>query len=143
MDFDLESTPLYVKTDSVVGSNNEVRLRCYDTTGHAAAGVTIVFQSPPKYHPWYCLQWLPFPDTLPSETVKIWKITKTVTSEIRFVIHCNDVEVVNVLTSDCTAWHRDVVTIEFESGDTASDFYSTRPPFSPGNWFGFHLFKSI
>ena len=140
IEFDLETTPLYVKTDSEVGSNNEVRLRCYDTQGHNAAGVTIAFYSPPKYALWYCLQWFTFPDTLPSDAEKVWKITLNKTSGIRFVIHCNDIEVVNVLVSDytCNSWNRDVDTIEFESSDTASDFYSSRPPFSPGNRLSIH-----
>ena len=135
IDFDLETTPLYVKTDSEVGSNDEVRLRCYDTSGLNAAGVTIAFYSPPKYALWHCLQWFTFPDTLPSDAEKVWKITLNKTSGIRFVIHCNDIEVVNVLVSDytCNSWNRDVDTIEFESSDTASDFYSTKRPISPGN----------
>ena len=135
IDFDLETTPLYVKTDSEVGSNHELRLRCYDISGNPAAGVTIVFQSTPQYHLWYCLQWFDFPESLPSDAKKVWKITLTKTSGIRFVIHCNDIEVVNVLVSDytCNSWNRDVVTIMFESSDTASDLYSSKQPISPGN----------
>ena len=64
-------------------------------------------------------------------TVKVWRITVDKNSGIRVVIHCNDQEVVNILTSSTTCsndawnvWSRDIAKIMFHSDqDTASDHY--------------------
>ena len=81
------------------------------------------------------------PTSLPAADDKVWRITKTVTSGIRLQIHCNDVEVLNILMSDTTCgysswgvhWNRDrdVEKIFFIDADTASDYYN-RPDRSPG-----------
>ena len=143
VDFDLESTPLYVKTDSVTGSGDELRVKLFDYTGEglAAGGVFLIFSSPPTYSLWYCLTGANFPNDLPSTTDKVWRITLTRHSGIRLVIHCNDVSVLNLLLSDSecsnsgwyTYWSKDVEKIEFSLDDTASDFYSSKPPLTPGS----------
>ena len=130
INFDLENSPLQIKTDSVVGSKEEMQVLFY--SGFSGAGdVDLRFSSPPQYRLYYCdNSWTNFPTDLPSETEKVWTITNSrVSGEIRVVIHCNDKEVLNVVLSDTTCsysrwserWSRDVDMIRFF--DTASDYY--------------------
>ena len=131
--YDLENSPLQIKTDSEVGSKEEVNLRFYSGLS-LTGGVFLFFSSPPRYWLNYCSStWTDFPTDLPSETDKVWTITKSkVSDEIRVVIHCNDKEVLNVVLSDTTCsdsswserWSKDVDKIYFNpSYDTASDYY--------------------
>ena len=146
INFDLENYPLYIKTDSVVGSDDLIWMYLYNAQGEVAGAIKLLpFQTSPEYFLRHCtLDRHNFPTALPSETDKVWKITLTRTSaEVRLVIHCNDVEVLNVLIniSKCNDWRdfwsRKVEKIDFLSADTASDFYSFKPvsSFTPGIWF--------
>ena len=136
INYDLKNSPLQIKTDSVVGSNEQV-LRVY-FYGHVqddtAGGVFLYFSSPPQYYLYFCsTSWTNFPTVLPIETNKVWTITLSrVSGEIRVVITCNTVEVLNVVLSSTTCsvsdwstyWSRDVEKILFNpSLDTASDYY--------------------
>ena len=76
--------------------------------------------------------WTSYPTDLPSETDRVWTLTKSrVSGEIRVVVHCNDKEVLNLVLSDTTCisdnwsyyWSRDVEKIKFFHSDTASDYY--------------------
>ena len=134
----LETTPLQIKTDSTVGSDEEVRVYFSNASGWTSAGFNLYFSSPPQYYLHYCSRSeTDFPSTLPSEAEKVWEITKL--SGPRITIICNGVKVLDILISDetCkdsrwrTTWRRDVGKIDFGPFDTASDFY--RP--SPGNLF--------
>ena len=132
IDADLESSPLEIKTDSTLGSNDEVRVM-FVTAGREYAGeAAIYFTSTPQYKLHLCTSdRTNFPVELPTDTVKVWRITLTRTSGVRLVIHCNEVEVLNFLLSDLTCndsswstvWSRDVEKMSF-SQDTATDFYS-------------------
>ena len=73
-----------------------------------------------------------FPTDLPSETVKIWKVTLSRTSDIRLQIQCNNIEVVDVVLSDTTCadtidwrtnWNGNVKKIMFKDKDEGSDYY--------------------
>ena len=140
VEFDLETTPLYIKTDSAIGSGEEGKVGLYTATGAAVGGVMISFSSTPRYALWYCVSWRNFPSGLPSETDKVWKITLSRTSGIRLVIHCNFVEVLNVLlgSSMCSNsgwnnyWGKEVDKIEFSTTHTAFDFYASQLLISPG-----------
>ena len=69
-----------------------------------------------------------FPTVLPAAKDKVWRITLTRTSGIRLVIHCNEVEVLNILMSNSTCdWSRHIERIRFSPYDTASDYYRVRP----------------
>ena len=46
-----------------------------------------------------------FPVSLPTEVEKVWRITLNRNSGIRLLIHCNNVEVVNILMSDSTCYY--------------------------------------
>ena len=106
------------------------------TSGREVVGyVRIHFSSSPQYHIGYCMwDYTNFPVSLPTEVEKVWRITLNRNSGIRLLIHCNNVEVVNILmsSSTCTSysywstyWSRTVGKIWFysPSSDTASDYY--------------------
>ena len=97
-------------------------------------GIEFYFTSSPKYLIPLCTSWMDFPTELPNAKEKIWRITKTQTSEsILLQIHCNDVELLNLSLSDSTCngdkrwkkyWPRKVNAITFNPfTDNASDFY--------------------
>ena len=131
--YDLENSPLQIKTDSEVGRNERVIVSFYSGSSWTG-GVYLFFSSPPQYQlPRCSSSYTNFPTDLPSETEKVWTITKSkVSDEIRVIIHCHDKEVLNVVLSDTTCsksswserWSRDVDEIGFSpSWDTASDYY--------------------
>ena len=99
------------------------------THGDRAGGVEILSFPAPKYFLLRCSNsWTNFPSNLPSKSEKIWRITLTQHPGIRLQIHCNGVEVANVLLSGSTCryrswkefWSRDVEVINFFDN---SDFY--------------------
>ena len=132
INFDLENSPLQIKTDSEVGSNEEVSVGFFSRYSYTG-GVVLSFSSPPRYQLLKCTSLTNFTTNLPSETDKVWTITKSkVSGEIRVVIHCNDKEVLNVVMSDTMCsysrwsdyWGTDVDEIHFSSwSNRASDYY--------------------
>ena len=132
INYDLEESPLQIRTDSVVGSNEQVYVVFYNAKEDSAIGFALIFESPPQYILGRCgVSSTNFPTDLPSDTDKIWKLTLTRTSDVRLMIHCNNKEVLNVVLSDTTCgysawsttWSKDVEKIKFVSSDTASDYY--------------------
>lgn len=126
--FDLEAVPLYIKTDSVMGSNDQVRVYFYTIRQDNFADIYLKFSNPPQYKLWKCNDWLQFPVSLPPEQNKVWKIRKT--AGPRIVVTCNDKEVLNFLISSSTCtkttwnhWSDDVAFIHFPDSDGASDSY--------------------
>ena len=140
INFDLESTPLEIKTDSVAGSSEKVEINFFNQQDDYAGGVKIFLTSPPTYFLIDCSPYTDntFHNTPTTDVNKVWRITVTKTYDTRnFVIqlHCNDAEVLNELLSDrvcamgwSTFWSRDVTKINFSVYDTASDFYKTYKP---------------
>ena len=121
-------------TDSLLGSGDEMFVIFYDTSRSESAGVRIRFTSIPQYWLEGCSSSLTdFPVTLPSTTDKVWRFTKTRSSlGVRVIIHCNNVEVANVLLSDSScddsgwsrSWNRETANIIFSNyWDKASDYY--------------------
>ena len=143
INYDLENSPLQIRTDSVVGSREEVQVWFYTAGGDIAGEVLLFFTSPPQYRLYLCgISRTNFPTALPTETDKIWTITLTRTSGIvRVIINCNNKEVLNVVLSDTTCsdsrwstyWSKDVERIYFPSDDTASDYHR------PGKYLMFKL----
>ena len=140
IDHDIETTPLEIRSDSVLGSGDSVYVYFRDSQGNLAGGVHLELTSAPQYYIGWCNGSFNFPTTLSTETVKVWRITVIKSSyTISVQIHCNDEEMVNVLLtySGCWSyytWWRDGVQIYFYPGpgyDTASDYYR---PYSPGNY---------
>ena len=106
------------------------------TSGRVHVGeVQIHFSSTPQYYIRFCTSSpTNFPVSLPTEVEKVWRITLNRNSGIRLLIHCNNVEVVNILMSSSTCrnypnsfstyWSRTVGKIWFDPHyDTASDYY--------------------
>ena len=136
INFDLENYPLQIKTDSEVGSDEEVRVMFYDSQEDLIGGIFLYFTSTPQYFIGYCSSSHVDIPNLPSETDKVWTITFTRTSDVvTLVLHCNEVEVINVVISGTvcksywsTYWSRkpaSKILFLSEGGtkDTASDYY--------------------
>ena len=117
-----------------------VGLYFYDNNQASAGGIVLDFSSPPRFNLNSCTaSRLTFHTALPSDSHKVWKITLTRNSGVRDVdIHCNDVEVVKFSMEDGTCgysnsekwrneWGRDVVSVVFQTWDTASDGYRAAP----------------
>ena len=132
-DYDLENSLLQIRTDSEIGSNDQIRTSQYSATGEYAGGADIFFTSPPQYWLAFCsTSNTNFPTDIPSETDKIWTFSLVRTSGVpRLKVQCNNKEVLNLEISDTTCtdsrwstyWSRDVEKIMFPSEDTASDYY--------------------
>ena len=134
IDQDLETTPLEIKTNRIKGSNEVVYVGFYSAQEEEVGGVSLYFRSPAQYTVWFCTSnYNDLPSTLPTITEKIWQITLTRTSDVRLIIHCNGVEVVNILMSFCAQsawsnyWTMDVEKIWFHPSDTAADYYRAEP----------------
>ena len=128
--FDLESTPLQIKTDSITGNDAKIEVETY-TADTFIGGLYVMFNSPIRYYISYCASYTDLPVQPTEEVDKIWTFRKTATS---FTIECNGVEVLNYQFSDSTEtycvskWGGDVVDqIKFRSTDTASDSYRAKP----------------
>jgi len=130
IDYDLEAHPLQIKTNSVVGSDEQVIVYLYPAAGIYFGSIRLMFNNPPEYHILYCTSWTPFPVTLPVEQDKVWTITKTASA---LKVECNGEEVLNLVFSestgtDCvTKMSQDVEQIWFHNSDTASDAYWAQP----------------
>ena len=81
-----------------------------------------------------------FTGALPTETEKTWTITYNYTKQ-RLVLHCNGVQVLNVLLSSVcdrsdwrTYWGKKPTQIKFSSYDSASDKYCFSS--NPGKYNG-------
>ena len=127
--WDLEATPLLIKTDSTLGSDEKIIVWMYDRDGNVIAGLAMIFSSPMQYVIGYCAaDYTTLPVQPPAEVDKIWTITKT---ETAIIITCNGVEVLNFLFEDSSKDNcvtrvggGDVEQIEFHRIDKASDFYT-------------------
>eukprot|EP00116_Pleurobrachia_bachei_P003198 sb/3463460/ len=152
--WDLEETPLQIKTDSTLGSDEEINVQMHKNDRSYISRVGIKFSSTMQYAIGWCtIIWQELPVQPPVEVDKIWTITKTKTA---FTITCNNVEVLNYLFADSSRteycapqWGGDVVgNIYYYSAigpsqqDTASDFYRAESPCpaftvegsTQGNW---------
>lgn len=143
INYDLEMIPLEISTDSTHGltgwSKEYMMLNFYTGNYKLAGGFYLHFGQKLRYYLPNCINWTHFPTTttLPSSPDKIWRITLIRTEDVRLVIHCNGVEVLNLPLSDtmCTAnsawskyWKKDTVKkIKFPQSDTASDLYRSSP----------------
>ena len=136
--YDLHNNPLQILTDSVVGSEDLIRVGFYPEDG-VGGNVMVKFTDPPQYTIGWCIfpDWVTFTN-MPVEDTRVWTITKTATS---LVLVCNGVEIFNYLFSESAdsncvpKWSGDMVTIEFMSDisrvDTASDKYRAKPSGNP------------
>ena len=141
---DFKSFHLEIRTNSEIGSRDQV----YVSQGQQSGGLNLVFTSPPTYKLWYCRKSVTnFQIPLPDATDRIWRINITRsdhgrgagTKEVRVVIHCNDVMVVDDMINNMKCpyihwvgpWMEEAAEIYFHSFDTASDYYRL---FRQGNY---------
>ena len=132
--WDPDSEDINILTNSTAGSEEDkVKVRFHDDSDQRAGAVVIRFYSPIKYQIGWCSpSYTPFPDPPPTETGKTWVISYN-PAELRVIILCNGVEVLNVGLSDsvCSGYsdwrntweQRRPTKIKFLSADTASDQY--------------------
>ena len=135
INFDLENSPLYLKTDSELGSGDIANINFFTTEGDSAGKLFLHFSSPPQYWLSSCsLSPTNFPTTLTTDVEKEWRITLKKTSGVQLGVYCNGKEALNIELSSTTCgnsswntiWTNEIATIEFSSSwDTASDFYKS------------------
>ena len=140
IEFDLESVPLEIRTDSVLSTpGDQSSIQFYDKQGQVAGGLWLYFWAIPRYSLAQCdTNTKLFNKDLPSEVEKVWKMTVTKTSDVRVVLTCNDEVVVDKVLSiaECGEtrwrdyWSRSVTRIVFTNEDSASDYYFSA--FEPG-----------
>ena len=124
IDYDLETIPLEIWTDSALGSGDHVYVTLWTSTGSWAGEVIFRLTSPPWYYGVHCGSLIYFPTDLPTTTVKVWRLTVIKSDNIRVQIVCNEKEVLNIVLSYSTCesrWRRDVAKIYLYG--TASDYY--------------------
>ena len=100
IDFDIDKYPLQLKTDSAIGSGDDIDVIFYessetDVTDWTNVGnVWIVFSDPMTYKVYHCMNILKtFNVAVPEEINKIWEIVKTA-SDLRII--CNSIEVAKI-----------------------------------------------
>ena len=130
INYDLENSPLQIKTDS---EGSTMLVHFYSAQDGYASAISLYLWSPPQYQLHMCsTSSTQFPTEVPSETDKVWTITKSsVSGAPQVVIHCNDKEVLNVVSNTTcsneswsTGWTRDVDQLNFAHlADSASDYY--------------------
>ena len=138
IDYDLENVPLIIKTDSLIGSKNQIAVNVYSSaSGSQQSGrIQIHLLDKPKYRIEKCrLSWTELTTTLPVDDNRVWRITKT-SNPVTIIIDCNEKEILNFMFSEetCTNyktnwmnhWDKEMKKINFQ-GDTASDFYQHPP----------------
>ena len=127
--WDLEGTPIQIKTESTLGSGEQVYLKVWSESGGLSQSISVKFASSVQYFILYCASGhVDLPVQPPVAVNKIWKFTKTTSA---LIITCNNVEVLNYQYTDspyngCNSrWaiDVDVEQIEFTTSDTASEFY--------------------
>ena len=129
--FDLESTPLQIKTNSTAGSGENFRVTTLTASESSVGGLQVAFRSQVEYKMNYCVgSFTNLQAQPPDEVDKVWTISKTDTA---LIIECNGAEVLNYQFSsssdtDCVSkWGGDVEKIKFIKTDTASDSYRAKP----------------
>ena len=138
INYDLETNPLEIRSDSELGSGDWVGLFFNTSQGEDAGRVWFKLTSPPQYYIYYCrYSWTNFPTDLPTARVKVWRITLIRSSGINGLqILCNGKEILNIMLSNSTCalsrwntyWNREIAKIEFYYDDTMSDYYRPYQP---------------
>ena len=133
--FDLESTPLQIKTNSTADSGDKIRVGIGTVDDNYLASLIVHFfkENKVKFKIGSCMQWYKFfPVQPPEEVDKTWRIRKNTTT---LSIDCNGMELLNYQFSDSNEsecvpkWGGDVVDwIQFSKDkDSASDTYKSPP----------------
>ena len=135
--YDLESTPLEIRTNRDFEKKDEFKVSVYGKENSIYGVIGIRWDTyPPRYRFSNCMKVFSnnFLTTLnlPSGSEKVWRITVGKSLDTRSVqIHCNDVEVLNIEMSDrlCGVvswrdyWMQDREQITFDKQDTVCASY--------------------
>ena len=122
---DMKATPLQIKTDSALGSDDLVSMYFIDLGVYASGGVKLYFTSPMQYELDRCTEERLLLENVPAQQDKIWTISRTSDS---VKIECNGVVVVEFGIASCThsekyVYDREMEKVIFDGTDTATDFY--------------------
>lgn len=107
--FDLENTPIEIRTDSRIGRDDRLKV-LFKSGGYTfAGGFQVMFgggihQSKIYYYLSHCSgDFTDFPTALPSSNVKDWRITLNRKSGApQLIVHCNGKQVLDVTISGTT-----------------------------------------
>ena len=143
INFDINSTPLQIQTDSVLGSGDILFVRFIGQNSGGSVGIDVIFTDPPTYDIGYCgtRTDLIMPGT---EKYRIWTFQKE-NNTIQLL--CNGVEIYNLNYAEYSddkncivRWSLDFTHLRFVKSasltDTASDFYR---PYTKGNLVGLSM----
>ena len=121
MPINLETTPLELKTGSMEESWDKIVLHFYTVQEDQAGEIEISISTNPQYKLNFCGFWTKFPNGVTTGVENIWRFSfiRTSESETRVEVHCNDVEVLNIVLSDETCservwryyWDKDVAKV--------------------------------
>ncbi|KAL5266462.1 hypothetical protein ACHWQZ_G003752 [Mnemiopsis leidyi] len=136
IDFDIEITPLEIRTDSPLGSGEKLAVIYINQQGDQAGGLNLTFNSKLEVSVSKCNQNVTLQDEpltdMPGTLEKWWRLTVSSegATETRLQLHCNEMEVMRVVLSDvkCTGYEGEAGKIVFLGSDTASDFYRAYKP---------------
>ena len=142
IEFDIESTPLQVFTNSEIGSGDVMWVQFANIQETGIVGFVVKFDSNPFYSIGQCLENVRIPlNQLGTDKDRIWTIEKD--SNTRVKLYCNGAEIADIDTQASDKpkcgqfWAVDFAGIRFIAGthddhlkDTASDFFRK---YKPGN----------
>ena len=134
IDISLDATPVQIRTDSTIGSDDIMWVRFVQESTDNGPGVKIFFSDPPVYNLGYCTELTEF--SMSAESRRFWTIRK---ENGKIKLECNgevifDIEYATSTTDDCkNMWSLEFGQMKFQEGDTASDSY--RPYPNPGAVF--------
>merc|ERR1712176_1555403 len=98
IDFDWEETPLEIRTNSLLGSGDQIKVRFLTEEGNPAGNLKIKFDDNASYFITDCMnkkKGFKLPSSEDGEY--IWRVTK---ADGRIIVHCNGEEVINVSYAD-------------------------------------------
>ena len=107
IDHNLDNSTLLIRTDSSIRAGSVLVARFYQGNTYASPSGIGINMNSESYVLYQCRHsWRSFDTELPNDDIRIWKITKT--PEIRIIIHCNNMEMLNIKLSEtvCTSFKR-------------------------------------
>ena len=123
IEYDLEANPIEFKV--VREAVQDIPLITFrDAKGYSAGALIVYYKEKRLYSRLVECQnsEQPFPSNVPKQNVDIFRITKILHPEIRIKLHCNNVEVFDVIMSEnCVVsdwskfWGSDVASVKFNS----------------------------
>ena len=142
VEFDLENSPLQIKTNTEVGTSGSLKVNFF-TLSYSYAGSGFGLKLKPLQYSFIgCLDsYVEFSeDLLPSETEKVWTIFLSRVSGVRrIVIHCNEMEIINFVVSESTCamadWESKWVTRDVKRIQLIGYSYSSSSTATEADYF--------